>query len=682
MAQASIHQAIHGYRDGHRLLSSSTPLSTDATRAILVLSDMSGPSMQPGFDEYLTGYPLPGSEFFVLAKTWYAPEMQRPGCVWTHSLLIPRLLISQVSTACLLAVLRRPKLEGVEYAAKDMIVLEDDAPSNGINNCSGDKTVTAAVVSAVFGQPLPVIVAVETAAQFESVILRFWEKLWPSERCRFGFCTGALMPRSVAGAPLDLQAVPRAIPLSQFRRSASSLYLLDLRAAPSQEPWVDLILGGIPCGDTVFQDWLEAAAGSDAGRVVIPSLVQIFAEWQVSNWSARSMLASILDYRGIDPGTRDRLVGMVFDRAMEKGGTALRRELILDLCAYREADLTSLSSQLEMQTRRLFDEARAEGCGLVVSLLSAELTKVGEGVLRDAALLLAPSDLDVFEEAQAPILPTIVGANPMLAVSPGLWIKVGSQNAEVLSKLGAANLSDEERGGIIDAILLAGHNVPVDALLHFGGRVAIFRCLSALAIGQLQLSWQWRSSLSSQPESVLDWLEGHPSLSLRELELGSRILSPKANHSRLVKVWQNGTASGAGTLSPRNAAFGLALAFAEGDVRSLLLRECFQPTYDAAGRSQIEYEEWDWLREYAPAVSWWRDWDKCERLAAVLAGCLVQQGAPLETVFSILKGSSSIRKVVSMLEDNKGMRPYLKSLRKSLKSSPNIGTREQRDALI
>lgn len=37
-----IHQTIHGYRDGHRLLRSSTPLSADATRAILVLSDMSG----------------------------------------------------------------------------------------------------------------------------------------------------------------------------------------------------------------------------------------------------------------------------------------------------------------------------------------------------------------------------------------------------------------------------------------------------------------------------------------------------------------------------------------------------------------------------------------------------------------------------------------------------------------
>src|SRR3990172_1339558 len=109
MAPASIHQAVHGYRDGHRLLSSSSPLSADATRAMLVLSDMSGPSMQPGFDEYLTGYPLPGSEFFVLAKTWYAPEMQRPGCVWTHSLLIPRAQVSNVTTACLLEMFRRPQ---------------------------------------------------------------------------------------------------------------------------------------------------------------------------------------------------------------------------------------------------------------------------------------------------------------------------------------------------------------------------------------------------------------------------------------------------------------------------------------------------------------------------------------------------------------------------------------------
>src|SRR5260370_308627 len=127
MGPASVHQAIHGYRDGHRLLSSSTTLSAEAARTMLVLSDMSGPSMQPGFDEYLTGYPLPGLDLFVFAKTWYAAEMQRPGCVWTHSLLIPRLQISQVATACLLEKFRRPQLEGVEEAATTPIVFEGES---------------------------------------------------------------------------------------------------------------------------------------------------------------------------------------------------------------------------------------------------------------------------------------------------------------------------------------------------------------------------------------------------------------------------------------------------------------------------------------------------------------------------------------------------------------------------
>ncbi len=79
MASTSIHQAVHGYQDGHRLLSSSTPLGSEPARVMLVLSDMSGPSMQPGFDEYVTGYPLAGTDYFVFAKTWYAPEMRRPG---------------------------------------------------------------------------------------------------------------------------------------------------------------------------------------------------------------------------------------------------------------------------------------------------------------------------------------------------------------------------------------------------------------------------------------------------------------------------------------------------------------------------------------------------------------------------------------------------------------------------
>ncbi len=679
MAFVSVHQAIHGYRDGHRLLSSSTPLSADATRAMLVLSDMSGPSMLPGFDEYLTGYPLPSSEFFVLAKTWYAQEMQRPGCVWTHSLLIPRTQVPHVAAAALLEKFRRPQIEGVEKAAATPIVF-DDAGGGSSAGGSGDRAVTAALVGAILGQPRPVIVAVDTASELEMAVLQLWEELWPTEKVRFSFCTGALMPRSNAGTLLDLQAVPRAIPPSQFRKNAGTVFVLDLRAPSKTEAWVDLVIDSAACGKETFRTWLEAAAGADAGRSVVPSLAPVFSEWQASNSSARSVLASVVDAKDLDVSVRSRLVGMAFERADVEAGVTRRRELLQGLCGHRDTDLAPIASALEDQTRRLFEDSRSEGITLVLSLLGSELTEVGERVLHAAVLLLLPSDLETFGDAQIPFLSTIVGANPTLASSSALWNRVGSQGAEVLSRLAAMNLNDEQRRGVVDAVLWSGRDVSVDALVCFGGKIAILQGLTALASGDIQFSWQWRSVLSSQSDTVLEWLEGLSSPSPRDLELTSRLLNPKTTQSRLATVWKNGTASG-GSIMPRVAAFGLTLAFWEDSVNSPLLAECFQPSFDAAANSSLEYEEWDWIREQAPPVSWWREWDKCERLAAALARLLERQSASLETVFRIVRSRQAIKKVAAVLDDERGMRPYLKSLRKTAES-PSIGTPEQRDALL
>jgi hypothetical protein len=115
--------------------------------------------------------------------------------------------------------------------------------------------------------------------------------------------------------------------------------------------------------------------------------------------------------------------------------------------------------------------------------------------------------------------------------------------------------------------------------------------------------------------------------------------------------------------------------------RPALLAACFQPTYDAARSSRLEYEEWDWLKEQAPSVSWYRDWDRCERLAAALARLLEKRHASLETVFGIVHSRPAIRKVAGILDDEKDTRPYLKALRKAVESS-SVGTREQRDALL
>lgn len=679
MPPVSIHQTIHGYRDGHRLLSSSLSLGADSARAMLVLSDMSGPAMQPGFEEYLTGYPLPGSDFFVFAKTWYAPEMQRPGCVWTHSLLLSREQVSQASTSSLISKFRRPQQEAVENAATIPAKIDEAVDECKVDGFA-DPMAAGTLVAAVLGQARPVIVAVEKVGQLELLILRLWEELWPMARERFSFCTGALMPRSVAGALMDLQAVPRAVPSSQFRKSASAALVIDLRNPVPAEAWVEFFLEAAKRGDSTFRSWLDACAGPDASRGVVPSLAPLFGAWHAPGSSARTVLASVVDANDLDPGVRSRLVSMVFDRAKAESGATARRELLQDLSGHRKNDLAPIAKTLEEQTRQLFEDSRSDGVALVLSLLDGTLTQVGELMLRAAALLLTPTDLESFGDAQAPYLPTIVGANHLLSSSPVLWSRVGSRSEDVLSQLGGMNLPDEERATIVDAIVSGGCDVSVDALIRFGGKASVFRGLFAIASGQLQLSWPWRSALGSQRDTVLEWLESLSAPSPADLELGSRFVSPKYTQSRLATVWKTG-AAGAGEFPSRVAAFGLTLAFWEGSLKSPLFAVCFQPTYDAVRNSRLEQDEWEWIREYAPSSSFWRDWDKCERLAMALARLFEKQNASLKTVFEIVHSRPAIRRLAAVLDDDRDTRSYLKSLRKVGESS-SIGTREQRDALL
>ena len=104
-----LHQALHGYADGHRLIASSTSLKTREAKTILTLSDASGSTSSIETTGYLTGYPLPEAGLYAFAKTWPAPEMPRPGCVWTHTLLIDFADLATIADlAGLVAAFRQP----------------------------------------------------------------------------------------------------------------------------------------------------------------------------------------------------------------------------------------------------------------------------------------------------------------------------------------------------------------------------------------------------------------------------------------------------------------------------------------------------------------------------------------------------------------------------------------------
>lgn len=84
----NIFQTLHGYENGHKLLASNLELDNETKHLMLSMSDSPGHDFHSGSNVCFTGYPVNHAGMYAVSKTWVAHEITRPGCVWTHTLLI------------------------------------------------------------------------------------------------------------------------------------------------------------------------------------------------------------------------------------------------------------------------------------------------------------------------------------------------------------------------------------------------------------------------------------------------------------------------------------------------------------------------------------------------------------------------------------------------------------------
>ena len=154
-----IQQMLHGYKLGHNYVQGSIllPSSHDMDK-IATLSDWSEFVDKDGERDYITAYPLPESPYYVIAKSWYADEMRRPGCVWTHSLLIQRNDLGKITDYCqLLALFKRPVVNEEDFSdySKSIVLNETSIylESNGYPSLTEAK-VSQLYASMLLQQPV------------------------------------------------------------------------------------------------------------------------------------------------------------------------------------------------------------------------------------------------------------------------------------------------------------------------------------------------------------------------------------------------------------------------------------------------------------------------------------------------------------------------------------------------
>ncbi|WP_201980432.1 GAP1-N1 domain-containing protein [Hymenobacter rubidus] len=241
-----IHQTLHGYADGHTLLASSCDLTPVEKKALLLLSDLSGQTGNRNFDSYLTGYPLPGKRYYALARTWYAPEMPRPGCVWTQTLLLALPLLTRISNLSELNNLFVRPLIGQTTPYLSAIPVDEFTDIYKFISASlyGVRPSFYAIAYHLYSKTKEaIVVPAESAAEYEDDILSIWSQQWPRLRRSFSFCTGSLSIRELDSKPLDFQVVPDSYGSRLSRQQTDNIAVADLSAKNKVTNWFKVYEG-------------------------------------------------------------------------------------------------------------------------------------------------------------------------------------------------------------------------------------------------------------------------------------------------------------------------------------------------------------------------------------------------------------------------------------------------------
>lgn len=254
-----IDQLLHGYNNGHHLIAGSVSLPLHDADMMSYLSDWSGYVNPIDKDtSYITAYPLEESLCYVIAKSWYADEMSRPGCVWTHSLVIKLDSLGQNTNFYeLLKLFRRPEREGEDFMSYTKpIVLKDEKNQERREPLKGiDPTRFMFLCALLLDMQKPAVYAVEKASEYYiELCMRLIQNI------PYGFLKGIAICSGSASA----------------RKFGKGFYNLQFVAGKGEilmEPYPEN--ANKPTADVGFQFWMDSVLD---GRNDVSQMIHLFSD--------------------------------------------------------------------------------------------------------------------------------------------------------------------------------------------------------------------------------------------------------------------------------------------------------------------------------------------------------------------------------------------------------------------
>jgi hypothetical protein len=651
------------------------------------MSDLSGGSVFPGFEEYLTGYPIPSLNLYVFAKTWYAAEMPRPGCVWTHSLILQSKDMDAIPSLDQLSKLFiRPKT--IKSAGKSANVSGSYASSVRFNpeGSNDQPAVTetppnaclSVLVNALYSlNRRNLLVPAPNSTSFENAIMRVWSQQWPALRSNFSFCTGALSSRGFAGKPFDIQCAPpqliREITTSALAKQSQEMSVLDKDEFVSEEIWTESTVfdAALPNGGQFRRLLWSLADGNrmEDFKSFASLVVQFLSDSPISLRDLIKLAANYFPDKSLGVALKRNLFGE--DRSRILKFDFSEWELLSELStseAYNAFDSESL--KLRPRACQLCANSHDDAKQLISKLFREPLNPLGEDVLAGLLEAINPEIAKKLTAQQPHFLPTLFRAKPELGTSAELWVAAGDHVRELFESLASTEgLSQELIAGITEAILSSGSEMLVRRALDKWGQPCVFGVLNYVANSGKQLSERVMGALTFHIKSVMEWLTAGTERPFFAKITCSHIVAP---YSYQIKdfgadIWLREYEELRKQANYNEVNYLAALLLALGlqnapPIPIKLIGLCFQHIYQLAWDDKIPDSNWIILDPIVPHLLWLHDWDKCERLRRGLIEAFVKFHWPPEQLHECIKNDELLVRVLRSAKSVEGGSALLSKL--------------------
>jgi len=661
MSSIVVHQALHGYNDGHRLISSSLMLETFDARVMLVMSDLSGPGLKPSPSGYLTGYPLEKTGRYVLARTWAAPEMPRPGCVWTHSLIIEIADLAKLMSAqCLLDAFLRPNDGNMRIHYGVEIPLSPKPNPTSISNSERVESVLQALYTSPANQ---ILIEAEQPSDDEQMAIAIWMQQWPRLRRSFGFCTFSGMDRSGKGVSLDLQFVPEKERLARSKFN-NALFVSPYPLVKDLQP---LLTDLVDPASSTLREFLKRTGGDvDGGRRAMLPLCQLHSSLLKRYPPDLTSAVSALGALDEDGRKQARSVRTLVARQALKSAAQVEDSVFEFLLETLEQSTDPIAG-VEMGDKLGVELWRRSPDRFYAALISnGELERLASHALAEMAAEHVVSGLQF-----NPHLATdIAKRRPDILTSAAFW-SIPEVDDGIVSYI-----SDEYAGLAAHALLKAGRTNYSAIVIDKAAPTELASALESDDADPYAVR-RWLSVLCRDRNKLAALLAtGRVRKMVTIVAIATETDPDDVPNSYGEDPWLIAlqTASGSSGSGEKDflAAYFLTRALGwESRSQAELLQYSYTRVYTAFLERRLSYET-DRLARSRLEKSSWLDWDNCSRLRATVTNRFIEAALDPECFGRLTPDAALALSLIDEAARSKKGRNYLKSVLNALQHSHEI----------